>query len=251
MKRFSDAKKIKFSFVPWELVTNYLSFFCYDWISVQRLIPFPIFFCPFSQNWQNVFCWGYSTRKLGFLYSCKTLIFFFSEVNLVTVQNFRKKENEICWRLEGCFSFRYICLNVSIQEGIKVMIRNNFSKNLNFTKKGKILCFFGFLREVKYFICLYLFHAKSQNIVVFFFCSFYGSSKSSVADFWNNAEGRFIRWKAEEVSTYYTEACWQIWYTCEKGEVISFASCKWLFFLFCLESLWTFTFQHVRLKYIL
>ena len=29
-----------------------------------------------------------------------------------------------------------------------------------------------FLREVKYFICLYLFHAKSQNIVVFFCVAF-------------------------------------------------------------------------------
>ena len=86
-------------FCPVRVGYELFLFFPYDWICVERLIPFPIFFCPFSQNWENVFCWGYFTRKLGFLYSCKTLIFF-SEVNLVTVQNFRKKENEVCWRLE-------------------------------------------------------------------------------------------------------------------------------------------------------
>ena len=178
-------------------------FFSYDWICVQRLIPFPIFFCPFSQNWQNVFCWGYSTRKLGFLYSCKTLIFFFSVRSIwLLCRIFERRRMKYAEGLKGCLSFHYFSLNVSVQEGIKVMIKINFKKNLNFTKKGKIICFFTWGEIFLHEFCLYLFHAKSQNIVVFFFCSFYGSSKSSVADFWNNAEGRFIRWKAEEVSTY-------------------------------------------------
>ena len=201
MKSFSYRKKIKFSFVPWELVTNILSFFCYDWISVERLIPFPIFFSPFSQNWEKVFCWGYFTRKLGFLYFCKTLIFFLVRWIWSLCRIFEGRRMKYAEGWKGCFSFRYICLNVSIQEGIKVMIRINFSKNLIFTKKEKILCFFTWGEIFLHEFCLYLFHAKSQNIVVFFFCSFYGSRKSSVADYWNNAEGRYIRWKAEEVST--------------------------------------------------